>query len=120
MKLKQQILRTFAAWGALLLFMILFEPTKLPVVVLIVPFILLFSALYTLWNLVNMLRMRFFTKQTWQPSRRLGLSLCLSTVLLLVLQSLGQLTFRDVITVLAIVVLGYVYMARNLSNAPKR
>jgi hypothetical protein len=88
MNLKQQSIRTFTSWGALLVFMMLFQPTKLPVVALIVPFVLLFAAFYSLWNLVNLLRTRFFTKQTWQPSRRMGLTLCLTLVLLLVLQSL--------------------------------
>ena len=120
MKLKQHIIRTGVAWGALLLFMALFQPSKLPVVVLILPFLLLFSAFYSLWNLLNLLRIRYFSKQTWQPSRRLGLTVCLSGVLLIVLQSLGQLTLRDVVTVLAIVVLGYGYVARNLARVPKR
>lgn len=120
MTLQKQLVRTVIAWGALLGFMMLFQPTKLPVVVLIVPFVLLFAAIYSLWNLINLLRTRFFTKQTWQPSRRLSLTVSLSAVLLLVLQSLGQLTLRDVLTVVAIVVLGYAYVARNLSRVTKR
>lgn len=120
MKLKQQIIRTLVAWGALGVFMVLFEPSRLPVVVLIVPFLLLFLAFYNLWNTLNLLRVRYFVRQTRQPSRRLGLTVCGSAVLLIVLQSLGQLTLRDVVTVIAIVAVGYTYLSRSLSQSPKR
>ena len=119
MSVKRQLVRTGVAWGALLAFMAVFQPAKLPVVGLIVPFVLLFWAFYGVWNLLNLLRTRYFARQTWQPSRRLGLAVCLTAVFLIVLQSLGQLTVRDVLTVLAILLLGYAYVARNLSRAPR-
>lgn len=119
MHIKRQFLRTALAWGGLLAFMALFQPSKLPVVLLIVPFVLLFAAFYTLWNLLNLLRVRYFARQTWQPSRRLGVAVCLTGVLLMVLQSLGQLTLRDVLTILALLLLGYAYVARNVSRAPR-
>jgi len=119
MSIKQQLVRTGVAWGALLAFMAAFQPTKPPVIGLIVPFVLLFGAFYSLWNLLNLLRTRYFARQNWQPSRRLGLAVCLTVVFLLVLQSLGQLTLRDVLTVLAILLLGYAYVARNLSRTPR-
>jgi len=115
MDLKRQMTRMIAAWGVLALFMVLLEPNKLPVVVLIVPFILLFMALYSLWNLVSLLRGRYLANKgaTAKPHKHLGLAVCLSGTLLLVLQSLGQLTLRDVVTVVAIVILGYIYLARS-------
>ena len=115
MKLKQQLITTSSTWGFLVLFMALFRPDKLPVVFLIVPFVLLFFALYSTWHLLDSVRRQYFAKgNTDRPRRRLGLSICISLVLLLVLQSLGQLTARDVITVLAIVALGYVYLGRTV------
>jgi hypothetical protein len=120
MKLKHQLLRTISIWGVLASFMALFRPDKLPIVVLIAPFVLLFMALYASWGLVVSIRNRFFIKSNdFLPKRRLGIVLCLSSVLLIVLQSLGQLTFRDVITVFAIVMLGYLYFARNRSSSTK-
>lgn len=112
--MKQKILHTLRAWAILIAFMFLFRPEKLPVVVLIVPFVLLFVALYCSWNLFLMIQYRFYRKsETFVPKRRLGVAICISLVLLLVLQSLGQLTMKDVVTLVAIVILGYMYLART-------
>jgi len=102
--------------------MMLFQPSNLPVVVLIVPFVLLFAAFYSLWNLLGLLRAKYFTQKgaIARPHRRLGLAICLSATLLLVLQSLGQLTLRDVLTVVAIIILGYLYVARSHLDVPQR
>lgn len=119
--MKRQILRTIASWGVLTLFMMLFQPDKLPVVVLIVPFVLLFMAFYSSWQLLYGFRGRYRAKKGLPPKPRkhLGLAVCLSATLLLVLQSLGQLTLKDVLTVVAIVVLGYVYLARSRFEVQK-
>jgi hypothetical protein len=120
MKLRQYILRMGLSWAALAAFMMFLQPSKLPVVVLIVPFLLLFAVFYTTWNLLHAVWWRFFAQQPQKrPSRRLGLAVCVSAVLLMVLQSLGQLSLRDVVTVVAIVTLGYIYLARSLSSSPK-
>jgi len=67
------------------------------------------------------LRHRYFVKDgEWKPHRQLGMAVCGSLVLLLVLQSLGQLTVRDVVTLLAILSLGYVYVARSQFVLPRR
>ena len=114
MNLKHQTYKTTLAWAGLLAFMTLFRPNSLPVVVLIVPFILMYLALFSLWRLAGMLRSRYFLRSSvWSPHPRLGMAVCGSFVLLVVLQSLGQLTIRDVVTVTAIVCLGYLYMARS-------
>jgi O-antigen ligase len=115
MRLKQQLIRTIVAWGVLVAFMLFFNPAKLPVVVLIAPFVLLFIAIYSTWGMVVLLKRRFYDKNNdpQAPRRRLRLALCLSTVLLIILQSLGQLTLKDVVTLLAIVALGYFFLARN-------
>jgi hypothetical protein len=48
-----------------------------------------------------------------QGPDRLGIILSLSGILLLTLQSIGQLSFRDVITLGGILLVGYVYFTRN-------
>jgi len=99
----------------------LFQPDKMPVVGLIVPFVLLFLALYNLWTLAGMIHARYFAKEEGpKPHKNLGMTLSGSAVLLLVLQSLGQLTLRDIVTVVASVVLGYLYLARSRFIIPKR
>jgi len=120
MDLRRQLIRMGTAWSALGAFMMLFQPQKLPVVILIVPFLLLFLAFYSLWGLLYALRARFSANNTGPPSKRLGVAICTTAVFLIVLQSLGQLTLRDVITILTIVLLGYAYVARNLSRAPNQ
>lgn len=120
MNLKHQIAKTTLAWGGLLAFMTLFRPESLPVVVLIVPFVLIYLAFYNLWRLFGMLRHRYLAKDgEWKPHRKLGMAICGSAVLCLVLQSLGQLTLRDVVTVAAILFLGYVYLGRSRFVLPR-
>ncbi|HSX06098.1 MAG TPA: hypothetical protein VLG92_00035 [Candidatus Saccharimonadia bacterium] len=120
MNIRQLLMRVTAAWAALLLFMTLFRPQSLPVVGLIVPFVLLFFALFTLWELIMALRVQYVSGVVHgNVHRRLGAAVCLGVVLLLVLQSLGQLTVRDVITLLAVMLLGYLYLARNQFSVPK-
>ena len=120
MGLKPQAIRTAFAWGVLLAFMALSTPDNLPVVVFIVPFVLMYLAFYNLSRLFGILRARLFAKDgEWKPHRRLGMAVSGSLVLLIVLQSLGQLTIRDVVTVIAIILLGYMYLARSRFVLPK-
>ncbi len=121
MRIKQKIVQMICLWLALGAFMAVCSPDKLPVVVLIVPFVLLYAAFYSTWNLGIALRARFFVRT--QPillHRPLGMALSLSTVLLIVLQSIGQLTLRDAVTVLAVVVIGYLYVTRSRFVIPKK
>jgi hypothetical protein len=121
MNIRPQLVRTVVAWIALGVFMVLLQPTSLPVVVLIVPFILLFVALYNLWILLSLARSRYIARAAAaQPHKQLGVMVCLCAVLLLVLQSLGQLTLRDAVTVAAILVIGYIYVRRSRFSLPKR
>lgn len=117
--MRQRIVHTVTAWAVLLLFMALFQPQHLPVEGLIIPFLLLFGALYSLWNLMAALRVRY-GQHTTLSHKHLGAVLCVGIVLLLVLQSLGQLTLRDIITLIAAASLGYLYLARSQFSAPKR
>lgn len=111
MFLKKQTIYTILAWGIFGLFLIFSNPNKLPVVVLIAPFLLMFIALYSSWILIRSVTSRFLTGD--RPHRHLGLAVCVIMVLFLVLQSLGQLSLRDVVTIVAIVVVGYLYLGRT-------
>lgn len=127
MNIRPQLLRTVAAWAALLAFMMLFQPDKLPVVALIVPFVMVYVAFYAFWRLFGLLRAGYFAhfaqngaNSAWKPHKKLGMALSGSLVLLLVLQSLGQLTARDVATVVAIIALGYLYLTRSRFTLAKQ
>ena len=88
------------------------QPARLPSVVLIVPFILMFAILGLTIALVI----------AWQKDRmtfkaiRSGCMAALLPVLLLILQSVGQLTLRDGLTLIALFAITYFYMAKV--NAP--
>lgn len=114
-------LRSIALTMAGLLALMLFtRPTSLPVIVLIIPFILLFMALLSFWHLLRYATRHVIEVKTPNRESRLGLMVCTSLILLLVLQSLGQLTFRDSVTVLALAVIGYLYLLRSRPITSKK
>lgn len=121
MKLKQQFIKVAVSWGLLLAFMVCLRPDTLGVIVLIIPFILLFFALFSLWKLLAMIWVRYTGKEYGVPKgRRLGVTVCSCVVLFLVLQSLGQLTVRDILTVVALAGIGYLYTLRVRSQGNNR
>lgn len=96
----------------LLLLLLTTDPAHLPSVMLFVPFLLLFMALWLGGSaLLNMLGMRR------SMATRLGLFLAALPTLMLVLQSIGQLTFRDVVTISALFGIAYFYMSRFSRSA---
>ncbi|HSX35051.1 MAG TPA: hypothetical protein VLF62_05405 [Candidatus Saccharimonadales bacterium] len=91
----------------LLLLMITTQPERLPPFILVVPFILLCTALAIIF-------VRIFRWQGMPPGKslRLGLIATSLPMLVLVLQSLGQLTIRDLGTILALFAIAYFYLSR--------
>jgi hypothetical protein len=110
MRIKQQLLVTISVWGAFMLFLALTNPARLPVVMYIIPFVMLFIALFSLWRLLRTAKDIYVTGG--RRHNHLGAVVCASIVLLLLLQSIGQLSIRDVITFVAIIVVGYLYVGR--------
>lgn len=117
MNQKRYIVRAVVAWVLLGGFMMLSQPQKMPVLLLIVPFVLLFSALTYTWLVIAPLLRRLVGKRGYAGSPRLRITVCGSIVLLMVMQSLGQLTLRDVLTIVAIATIGYLYIGRSRSGA---
>lgn len=112
MHTKTQFTRTLVSWVALSGWLLLVNPSNLPVILLVVPFVLVYLALYqslmlisAAWSLSN----RTSPGPTAGSQRAKLLSTFLS--LLLVLGSLGQLVFRDVVTLFLLVIVGYFYLA---------
>ncbi|HSX04848.1 MAG TPA: hypothetical protein VLF69_00020 [Candidatus Saccharimonadales bacterium] len=121
MRIRHYLIQTIVSWTLLLAFMMVARPQNLPVVLFIVPFVLLFMALMSGWGLAAELRRRSRNQFNQTPSYRLRITVCTGLVLLLVLQSLGQLSLRDVITILATLTVGYLYSGRSRSETlPKR
>lgn len=94
--------------------MSLSNPVDLPTLALIVPFILLYAAIFhtVAWLLGNR-RGEYFSTSDTSSQRRVPTIVTTTVVVLLALQSIGQLTPRDVIAVFLVVALGYFYLYRN-------
>lgn len=98
-----------AAISSIILLLILLntDPQRLPAVVLIVPFALLFIALaaiiYVASGYLGLSRSVRF---------RAGMVGASAPVVIMVLQSLGQLTPRDTLVIFALFALVYFYMSR--------
>jgi hypothetical protein len=120
MKYKSQIIQTGIAWLLLFGFMMATRPSVLPVMLLIVPFVLLFWALTSTWRLVILLRARYMAQKPSVAKNRFPTLVSVCLILLLILQSLGQLTLRDGVTVAALASLGYFYAVRVRPERDKK
>ncbi len=108
---KRRLTHTLLIWCVLVVFLLLTKPQNLPVVVLMVPFILLGLALYMTWLLVVSL---FLPLKERQSARSILGGMVASTfVICLGLQSIGELTARDVVPVALFVALVYFYIVRS-------
>jgi xanthine/uracil permease len=92
---------------ALLLFMISTQPAKLPSALLIMPFLLFFGVLTLL--VTKILRWRGMSRG---KSIRTGIMVAALPIFILVLQSLGQLTVRDLLTIFALSGITYFYLSK--------
>lgn len=90
------------------LFFMLTDPDKIPLPLLILPFLWLFAVVFITARLVLQRRVSATNKQVVIVSSLLA---CL-VVLLLVFQSIHQLTIRDVLISLAIIGIAAVYLLR--------
>jgi hypothetical protein len=92
---------------SLMLLLVSTEPSKLPSILLILPFLLIFVVLVLL--IVGALRWKGLPNAR---SIRLALLGATLPMLALVLQSLGQLTVRDLITIIVLFAITYFYLSR--------
>ncbi|MFZ1483642.1 MAG: hypothetical protein WAS36_01370 [Candidatus Saccharimonadales bacterium] len=99
-------------WAAFLLFMSTTHPATLPVYALLIPFVLLGLAVYVT---LRMLMSKLMGQSKHQKIVTILITLFLVTCV--GLQSVGQLTFRDFLTVLFLALLGYFYVYRNIVGA---
>ncbi len=83
------------------------NPHTAPSILLVLPFMLLFIMLFSVLLLV-------LEGRQWSRGRKIRVSGLISgiTTGLLVLQSVGQLTIRDGLTILAFFMVGYLYVSR--------
>lgn len=95
--------------SSMILLLLLFttDPQRLPSVLLIAPFVLLFVAIAS-----GTPAMLGAYGRAGQNATRIGAAVAATPVLLLVLQSLGQLTIRDVLAMLVLFGVTYFYTSR--------
>lgn len=93
--------------GLLVVFLVSTRPSSLSPIFLIVPFLLVFIILFLGF-------LSIFKWRKVQGSRSLWLPLLLAALptILLAMQSLGQLSLRDIITILFIFIVVYAYVSR--------
>ena len=115
MNIRTQSIHTVVTGVPLLLFFTLLNPNRLPVFLLVVPFALLFLFLYNVSLLLASfgLRLRGKTGEVASGIKRFSKMLSGFVVILAILGSVGQLTLRDVTTLVLIMAIGYFYMARS-------
>lgn len=103
------------AGSCLFVLVILFfgtDPNKVPSFVLVLPFLLLFTIL--LYLIAFLLEKRGFSNR---KSLRIAVLCAGVPIVLLVLQSIGQLTLRDVLVLSALFILSYFYMSRSTASS---
>lgn len=83
------------------------DPNRVPSFVLVLPFILLFILLLSLIVLILQKRGMYNSK-----TLRIGMLCAAIPLVLLILQSIGQLTIRDVLAIAALFAISYFYMSR--------
>ena len=92
----------------LLSILLLTDPQMLPSVILIAPFVLIFVALLACIIAV----LGLYGDMPWRRKLRVGLAGAFIPVILLILQSLGQLTIRDVLAVFILFGVVYFYLSK--------
>jgi hypothetical protein len=92
------------------------QPHSLPSIVLIAPFIVMFVGLMFIVAVL----LAWKSGKVTAHHVRLGAITATLPILLLILQSIGQLTVRDVATTGVLFVLGYFYMARRGAQAHQK
>lgn len=87
------------------------NPQQLPSVFLVMPFLVIFSALF--WGAKWFILRRY---SNIRKANRIAVLCASLPTLLLVLQSLGQLTIKDVGITTVLFILSYFYIARNMAT----
>ena len=86
------------------------NPTKIPALYLIVPYILIFTIFHLISRAV-LKRKNLNKRAEWLLASIFSVFI----TLLIVLQSIGQLVFRDVVTLILILIVAYFYITRSVA-----
>lgn len=108
-KLHKRITSLFIAYILVGIFFIFINPEKMKLVYIFLPFLLIFGLLY--WSIDTFILVFFSLVQSQR--RIVSLVLSVMPVVLLVIQSITQLTIRDVVLCMVITVIIIWYISRS-------
>jgi hypothetical protein len=106
--MKKTLFVSSACLLGLLVLFITTEPTDVPSFILVLPFLFIFIILLSLISLLLQKR-GMSVRRSW----RVGALFAAIPLTLLILQSIGQLTVRDLLTIAALFSLSYFYITRT-------
>ena len=109
-KLRRPVLM-FALYSALPLFVIMTDPYELPLPLLVVPFILLFVTLYVTFMLAGR-KLRILAGLSRRRQYVVGIMIAGIPMLLTIFQSLHQLSVKDIIIAVGLVIGVCFYIGR--------
>ena len=115
--MRKEALKTALIWVSLIVFMLFTRPANMPVYILFIPFILLAFGVFSLWQLLVVIYTHAGGKKEGILSRRqraAGIAVSLLAVVIVGLQSIGEMTPKDVVTVTLLAIGAYFYFVRNL------
>jgi uncharacterized membrane protein len=110
--MKKSLIISGSCLAVVLLLFMTTDPNRVPSFMLIVPFLLLFASFLLVTSTL-------LQRQGMSSARslRLGVVFVAIPLILLVLQSIGQLTVRDVLTVAILFSLSYFYVSRSAASS---
>jgi len=111
--LHKRSVRWLLVTGALdALFFSLTDPAKVTPLFLMAGFILAVATIYWFFR-ATMVVLGVYSKTVHRQARQLARMLTLAAALLIALQSMGQLSFRDVLVLVPLLIIGYTYIRYN-------
>ena len=111
--MRSYYIKTVLFGGILLFLMLITQPSDMPVYVFILPFVLFFCFIYNLLSLGIMRNALNKSESDKNFRKKVVFVVSLGLTVFLSLQSIGQLTVRDIVMVLLIGMIGYFYIVRN-------
>lgn len=114
MNVRRELVKLAAIWAIFVAFLLLVKPSELAFYLLFIPFILLGLALYGTWMLIVIFIVNRGRSVLSKRQKAAGATMSVAIILLLGMQSLGELTPRDFVTVILFALVFYFYSVRNI------
>jgi hypothetical protein len=105
------------SWVILILFLTMFNPSRMPIIGLVVPFTMLWFSMYLTTLRCQEVYARYFRDKGSKRRRILSATVASVSVVCLGLSSIGEFTGKDFGTVLLFASVAYFYLTRNIRKA---